>query len=108
MFPKSNRFVTGFRRFRGFITMPCLLILMGTGCTSVTKIDEIEPNNTTGTATLLRPYEFGEGDISPIGDKDVWRVPNVAAGSLVFAYVDTNASMDSKDSFLRMLDATGV
>ena len=36
-------------------------------------LTETEPNDTTGEANLIRPGEFGRGNITPIGDADFWR-----------------------------------
>lgn len=95
------------RRFLGMFLLPCVSIAFGAGCTSYTQITEAEPNNTTATATTLRPYEYGAGDISIAGDVDYWRVPRAIAGRLIFAYVDTSISAD-RDSVLRLLDASGA
>ncbi|HKQ48463.1 MAG TPA: thrombospondin type 3 repeat-containing protein [Phycisphaerae bacterium] len=97
-----------FHHLGGFLLV---LLPFWAGCTSFTLISEVEQNNTTATATLLRPYEIGAGNIGPpgpaLGDADNWRVPRVTAGHLVFAYVDTIASAN-RDSVLRVLDNAGA
>lgn len=76
-----------------------LIPLMGVEC------DETEPNNTPADANPIRPGEIGTGDIlgpiaSPNNDQDYWRVRDVSVGDLVFAYVDTQHSTTSTDSYL--------
>jgi hypothetical protein len=69
---------------------------------------EVEPNNTVGTAHEIRLHEFGEGDINPVADVDLWWARNAAVGDLVFAYVDTQPSSTTTDSVLTVLANDGT
>lgn len=57
---------------------------------------------------MVRVRESGQGFISDLDDIDFWRVPNVATGELVFAYVDPRLSPEvndiQPDSVLTVLD----
>jgi hypothetical protein len=92
-------------RFRCLIGFLFGLVPIVAGCAD-TLIDEVEPNSTTATATVIRQFEIGDGDITPVGDVDVWRSPRATAGQLIFAYVDT--SLNPGDSFLRVLSNSGA
>lgn len=74
-------------------------------------IAEVEPNNDTSRATLLRVREIGNGQLNPVGDSDFWRAPHVSVGDLVFAWVDTRVSPtvngDKPDSLLTLFDNNG-
>ncbi len=67
-----------------------------------------EPDNSTGTASLIRLFEFAQSGISPAADKDIWRTPGAAVGELIFAYVDTSSSAASMDSVLDVLANDGT
>ena len=77
--------------------------------------NEVEPNNTPGTATPLafvsQPCAVGAGAINPGGDLDYWAI-SAPAGSKVWAFVDTGGtpapSGTSDDSFLTLFDTNGT
>jgi hypothetical protein len=75
----------------------CMLLAGITAC----PINETEDNDTPATANLLNAGDSGTGEINPLADVDFWRVPGARSGNLLFAYVDTSASTESKDSVLR-------
>jgi autotransporter-associated beta strand protein len=66
-------------------------------------VPEAEPNNSTGTATVLPSGAFGVAAISPANDTDFWVTTGAGAGDLIFAYVDTQDSTSSKDSTLTVI-----
>ena len=89
---------------------PALAGLGGVGA----SVFEAEPNDTSGLADVITPgVEIGVGAVSPPGDTDYWVGltnsfgvdPN--PGDLVFAYVDTQHSTTSPDSFLTVYDSMG-
>ncbi|OQZ06798.1 MAG: hypothetical protein B6D36_03185, partial [Planctomycetes bacterium UTPLA1] len=71
------------------LSMLMLLPTMGPQC-----IEE-ESNNDALSANLLRPGEFGLGDITPVGDHDFYFTGPVVTGDLVFAWADSVGSAPS-------------
>jgi hypothetical protein len=59
------------------------------------QCNETEPNDTTGSASFIKPNEAGNGSISPAGDVDVWRAAGAKTGDVVFAYVQGSAGSDA-------------
>jgi len=82
------------------IAMLLLLPTMAPTC-----VIETEPNDTSGTSNMIRGGEVGQGDVDPVGDADFWRAGGADIGDLIFAYVDTQDSTMSDDSFLEVLAA---
>lgn len=64
------------------------------------ELFEREDNSAVSGAALLRLHEVGRGNITPIGDVDMWWVREAAVGDLVFAFADTAASSMGVDSVL--------
>ena len=98
---RTRVFRTATRR----LLVACSVASIGMGACLV---DEVENNDTPAAANLLTGGNFGRGQISPIGDVDVWRTPDIPAGHLVFAYVDTSGSNTGKDSLLRVFENDGA
>jgi len=79
-----------------------------------TCVNENEPNNTITNADLIRQGETGQGAIEiPVPgaappDVDYWRAVPANSGDLVFAYVNTQDSTMSDDSFLELLANDGT
>src|SRR5262245_45968189 len=87
----------------GMLTSCLLLVpLLGAEC------DEDEPNDLITQANLLRASEYGFGAITPIGDRDVWRIPNAHAGDMVFALADPLTASGSLDTFLEVIANDGT
>jgi hypothetical protein len=99
-----NQRRTSRNRVRVGLLGGCLLLvpLFGAEC------DESEPNNTFADANLLRASEYGFSTISPIGDADIWRIPNAHAGDLIFALADPLGSSGSLDTFLEIIANDGT
>jgi hypothetical protein len=71
---------------------------------------ETEPNDTIGSADLIRQGELGQGDVTPVMDADLWRAPGASVGNVVYAYVDTEGADGggSSDSFLEVFANDGT
>jgi hypothetical protein len=67
-------------------------LVAASGTAIAAEVDEVEPNAGPGTATTLPDDSIGVGDISPIGDRDFWKVTGATAGDLIFALVETAQS----------------
>lgn len=72
------------------------------------RCDEVEPNDDTAGADLVRQGEYAYSSITPVGDVDFWRAERAGVGDLVFAYVDTHGSSSSFDSELTVLANDGA
>jgi hypothetical protein len=68
------------------------------------EVVEIEPNDVPADATPIRPGEYGAGALASDDVVDYWAAPGASEGDLVFAYVDTRASSQSRDATLTLLD----
>ncbi len=69
-------------------------------------VAENEPNNAPATADPLFNGDVGLGNISPVGEGDIWKQEGpFAVGDLVFAYVDTQDSTGSTNSSLALFDS---
>jgi len=89
-----------------------LAIAMLACLTSSVRADfvaENEPNNLPADADELFNGDVGLGNISPVGEGDIWKQEGpFAVGDLVFAYVDTQDSTGSTDSTLQLFDSIFV
>ena len=85
------------KRWCGLAIFACMLVASSA---PAAEIMELEGNQTFFTANLIRPFEFGRGNISPAGDGDMWRHPGANAGDLVFAYADKTGSTTGSDTTL--------
>jgi thrombospondin type 3 repeat protein len=74
-----------------------LLAVAFAGC----EIEETEPNDLIGQATLLRQTESGHGDLD-LNDTDFWRTPDAAVGDLIFVLLDSHNSTTSTDAFVKV------
>jgi thrombospondin type 3 repeat protein len=83
-----------------------LLLLVPTA--APTCLQDTEPNDSAATSNLIRFGEFGQGANNPSTDEDFWRAPGASVGDLVFAYVDTDDSTMSDNSFLQVLANDGT
>jgi hypothetical protein len=71
-------------------------------------VRETEPNNTPAAANNFGAQVFGiEGSITPAGDVDFYTLGAPAAGSRVFAHVDSVAG-NSTDTDMRVTTTTGT
>lgn len=82
---------TGMRACMTCSLLSLLLLLptMGPQC-----IEE-ESNDSIATANFLRPGEGASGDLTPVGDHDIYWTGPVVSGDLVFAWADSVGSAPS-------------
>ncbi len=90
--------------FTVFYILLSLIALSGTAFAT----DEIEPNDTTGTATFISVKEEMVGNINPIGDTDIYTLNGINDTWGFIALLDTSASSGSKLATLSALDNSGV
>ncbi|HWL92733.1 MAG TPA: cellulase family glycosylhydrolase [Phycisphaerae bacterium] len=89
---------------------PALPILAATAALCISslafaaEVEEVEPNDTGPTGTVLVAGDIGVGGIDPIAESDFWLISGVAASNVVFAYLDTSESDSSVDSDLAVVD----
>ena len=83
-------------------------VAIGTGAARA-DVAEVEPNDSTATATALPAGEVGVGAIAPIGDHDVWAVSGAQVGFQIFALVETaESTTGDTDAILVARDANGA
>jgi hypothetical protein len=83
-------------------------VVAAAGAAVAAEVDEVEPNSGPGTATTLPADSIGVGDISPIGDRDFWKVSGATAGDLIFALAETADSNSGTDAVMVSYDTNSA
>lgn len=95
-------------RHRDHFTVFCILLSLIILTGIVVAADEIEPNNTTTTATFISAQTEMAGNINPIGDIDIYTINGINTLWGYIALLDTSASSESRLAVLSALDNTGM
>lgn len=72
------------------------------------KLSPAPSNDSPAVATTLGAGQFGTGKIVPGGEADYWKATGVSSSDVVYSYVDTTQSTQSKDSKLTILANDGT
>jgi hypothetical protein len=84
-------------------------VSIGAFAARAAEVAEVEPNDSTATATALAPGDVGQGDVTPVGDHDFWKASGATVGFQIFALVDTaESTTGDTNAILVARDANGA